>query len=77
MITLSHQIKVKLTIQKEFNKQIISTSFIVTFKVEWTQCDDCRKLFTPHVWNSAVQVRQKVNHKRTFLYLEQFALPYV
>lgn len=67
-------IKLKLTVMKELNKSNIQTSFIVEFKVEWTQCDDCKKTFTPHLWNASVQVRQKVNHKRTFLLLEQLIL---
>jgi nonsense-mediated mRNA decay protein 3 len=67
-------VKLKLTIQKEFNKSMIQTSFIVVFDVEWTQCDDCKKTFTPHTWNASCQVRQKVNHKRTFMLLEQYIL---
>jgi nonsense-mediated mRNA decay protein 3 len=67
-------IKIKLTVQKEMNKNLIETSFIVEFKVEWTQCDDCKKTFTPHIWNASVQIRQKVGHKRTFMYLEQVIL---
>ena len=70
----SKEIKIKLTIQKEVNKSLISTSFIVEFKEEWTQCEDCKKTFTPHIWRACVQLRQKVNHKRTFLFLEQLIL---
>jgi nonsense-mediated mRNA decay protein 3 len=67
-------IKIKLTVQKEMNRSMVETSFVVEFKVEWTQCDDCKKTFTPHIWNSSCQIRQKVNHKRTFMYLEQLIL---
>lgn len=67
-------IKLKLTVQKEMDKNLIQTSFIVEFKVEWTQCDDCKKTFTPHIWNASCQVRQKVKHKRTFMLLEQMIL---
>jgi len=42
--------------------------------VENLQCDDCKQAFTPHTWNALVQVRQKVAHKRTFLFLEQLIL---
>ena len=70
----SKEIKLKLTIQKELNKSLISTSFIATFKEDWTQCEDCKKTFTPHIWRAVVQLRQKVNHKRTFLFLEQVIL---
>ena len=70
----SKEIKIKITIQKELNKSLISTSFIITFKEDWTQCEDCKKAFTPHQWRAVVQLRQKVNHKRTFLFLEQVIL---
>ena len=70
----SKEIKIKLTIQKELNKSLIQTSFIITFKEDWTQCEDCKKTFTPHIWRAVVQLRQKVNHKRTFLFLEQVIL---
>ena len=67
-------IKLKLTIMKEIEKSNIQTSFIVEYKIEWTQCDDCKKTFTPHLWCASVQIRQKVSHKRTFLLLEQIVL---
>ena len=70
----SKLIKVKITIQKFLDKQLATASLILEYKVEWTQCDDCKKTFTPHLWNASVQVRQKVNHKMTFLYLEQLIL---
>ena len=70
----SKLIKIKITIQKEIDKVLASTSFIVEFKEEWIQCEDCAKTFTPHIWKSSVQIRQKVEHKRTFLYLEQLIL---
>lgn len=38
------------------------------------QCDDCKQTYTPHKWKAQVQVRQKVSHKRTFLFLEQLIL---
>lgn len=38
------------------------------------QCPDCAKSYTANTWRACVQVRQKVPHKRTFLYLEQLIL---
>lgn len=38
------------------------------------QCDDCKKEFTPHTWNAVVQVRQHVDHKKTFFLIEQLIL---
>ncbi len=67
-------IKIKLTVQKEMNKTLVESNVIVEFKIEWTQCDDCKKTFTPHVWSASCQIRQKVSHKRTFMLLEQIIL---
>lgn len=38
------------------------------------QCDDCKKSYTPHTWVAQTQVRQRVDHKRTFLFLEQLII---
>lgn len=70
----SKKIKIKITIQKEIDKIIKQSSVIIDFTEDWTQCEDCKKTFTPHLWNAACQVRQKVEHKRTFLFLEQAVL---
>jgi nonsense-mediated mRNA decay protein 3 len=42
--------------------------------VAYQQCPDCAKSYTANTWRAVVQVRQKVPHKRTFLYLEQLIL---
>eukprot|EP01027_Heterolobosea_sp_BB2_P017116 GEZU01024280.1.p1 GENE.GEZU01024280.1~~GEZU01024280.1.p1 ORF type:complete len:534 (-),score=181.42 GEZU01024280.1:191-1594(-) len=71
----SRRLKVKLTIQKEvFNGTILQQSFVVDFVVITNMCEACRKLQTVHHWVASVQVRQKVDHKRTFLFLEQLIL---
>ena len=44
---------------------------LVKFIIQDTQCDDCKKTFTPHTWTAKVQVRQKVETMRTLYYLEQ------
>mmetsp|Transcript_33617 Transcript_33617/g.56993 ORF Transcript_33617/g.56993 Transcript_33617/m.56993 type:complete len:352 (-) Transcript_33617:835-1890(-) len=71
----SRRLKVKLKIQKEvFNNAIIEQTFVVEFIVGNQQCPDCQKSYTEHTWESVVQVRQKVRHKRTFLWLEQLLI---
>lgn len=71
----SRRIRVKLTVQGEaMNNTIIQQSFEVLFVVVAMQCPDCAKTFTPNTWRATVQIRQKVPHKRTFLYLEQLIL---
>ena len=71
----SKRIKVKLTVQKEvFSGALLQQSFIVEFIVAGQQCTDCQKSFTEHTWTAVVQVRQKVQHKKTMLMLEQLLL---
>ncbi|KAI7852281.1 NMD3 family-domain-containing protein [Circinella umbellata] len=71
----SRRVKVKLTIQKEvFANTILQQVFEVEYVVSTQQCDDCTRLAAQNTWKAAVQVRQKVEHKRTFLYLEQLIL---
>ncbi|KAG5513864.1 hypothetical protein PMAC_000486 [Pneumocystis sp. 'macacae'] len=71
----SRKIKIKVTIQKEV---LVSTILQQTFEVEYTvmyqQCSDCARIYTAHTWKALVQIRQKVDHKKTFLYLEQLIL---
>ncbi|KAI0462892.1 ribosome-binding protein [Komagataella kurtzmanii] len=71
----SRRIKVKLTVQGEaMTNTIVQQSFEVEYVVMAMQCPDCAKSFTANTWRAAVQVRQKVPHKRTFLHLEQLIL---
>ncbi|KAI9490451.1 NMD3 family-domain-containing protein [Zychaea mexicana] len=71
----SRRIKVKLTIQKEvFANTILQQVFEVEYVVGTQQCDDCTRLAAQNTWKASVQVRQKVEHKRTFLFLEQLIL---
>ena len=65
----------KITVQQEsLLGTIIQQTFVVEYVVAYHQCPDCAKSFTANTWRSVVQVRQKVPHKRTFLYLEQLIL---
>lgn len=67
----SKRLKVKLTIQKDvLNGTLLQQILVVDFVVTNLQCDACKKTYTPHLWHSQVQVRQFVEHKRTFLFLE-------
>ena len=67
-------IKIKVTMEKEIEKNIITQNLIVEFKEKWLLCRDCQKNQTPHIWSSCVQIRQRVPHKKTMLYLEQIIL---
>ena len=71
----SRRVKVKITVQQEaFQSTILQQTFDVEYVVAYHQCPDCAKSFTANTWRAVVQVRQKVPHKRTFLYLEQLVL---
>ncbi|RFU33733.1 hypothetical protein B7463_g2599, partial [Scytalidium lignicola] len=71
----SRRVKVKLTIQDSVSEGVVlQQTFEVEYVVAYQQCPDCAKSYTANVWRACVQVRQKVPHKRTFLYLEQLIL---
>ncbi|KAF4028268.1 NMD3 family [Phytophthora infestans] len=71
----SRRLKLKLTVQKEvLSKMIMQQSFVVTFVVRNQQCDACQASFANQSWRAVVQVRQRVDHKRTFFFLEQLIL---
>ncbi|KAH9061055.1 NMD3-domain-containing protein [Lactarius vividus] len=71
----SKRLRVSLTIQKEvLTSTILEQVFEIEYLVQHGQCPDCTKLAAKNTWKALVQVRQKVPHKRTFLYLEQLIL---
>jgi len=71
----SRRLKVKLTVQQEvFQATILQQSFIIEYTVQNYQCDQCKKVEAQHTWTAIVQVRQRVDHKRTFFWLEQLIL---
>lgn len=71
----SRRVKVKLTVQDSVQDGVLlQQTFEVVFVVAYQQCPDCAKSYTANVWRACVQVRQKVLHKRTFLFLEQLIL---
>ncbi len=71
----SRRIKVKITVQDAVADGVLmQQSFEVVYVVAHQQCRECAKSYTANVWRAAVQVRQKVTHKRTFLLLEQLIL---
>eukprot|EP01128_Nolandella_sp_AFSM9_P006420 TRINITY_DN329_c0_g1_i1.p1 TRINITY_DN329_c0_g1~~TRINITY_DN329_c0_g1_i1.p1 ORF type:complete len:572 (+),score=119.55 TRINITY_DN329_c0_g1_i1:206-1717(+) len=71
----SKRLKVKLTVQKEvFNGTILQQVFVVEIIIQNNFCPDCHKVEAKDMWSAKVQLRQKVEHKRTFLWLEQLIL---
>lgn len=49
----------------------IRQKVIVEFTEKSRQCDECSREFTGGTWKALVQLRQRTDHKRTMLYLEQ------
>jgi len=74
----SMRLKVALTVQKEINgglnAEIFQQALECDFVVRNQQCPDCAAVFNNMAWTARVQVRQRVDHKRTFFYLEQVIL---
>ena len=57
-----------------FSSTILQQIFEVEYTIAGAQCPECTRLAAKNTWRALVQVRQKVDHKRTFLYLEQLIL---
>lgn len=71
----SMRLKVRLTVQKQIQTgTILQQSFVVEFVVRNQQCVECQAEYRQGSWKSLIQLRQRVQHKRTFLYLEQLIL---
>lgn len=68
----SRRIKVKLTIQKEVTGgDTLRQVFEVEYVVSSMMCDQCHRIEARDFWKAKVQVRQRLAHKKTLLYLEQ------
>ncbi|GAW79177.1 60S ribosomal export protein NMD3 [Plasmodium gonderi] len=71
----SKRIKIHLSVQEELINNFISEmELILHYVIKYTQCDDCKKKYTPYTYNTCVSVRQKVEHKKTLLFLESLLL---
>ena len=72
----SRRLKIKLTVQKEvFTGTVIQQSAVIDFVVNAIQCEGCAKIATgQEQWGCVLQVRQRVDHKRMLLFLEQLIL---
>lgn len=68
----SRRIKIKLTIQKEVARgDTLKQIFEVEYVVSTQMCDLCHRIEARDFWKAKVQVRQRLAHKKTLLYLEQ------
>ncbi len=66
----SKRMKLKVVFVREVGQSMkIEVTEVVEFVEKYTQCNDCRKKFTPHDWIALVQIRQQVAHKKTIFNL--------
>ena len=70
----SKRIKVKLDIQKEALGVVLQKSFVVEYRLQNLFCPDCHQENADMNSLCTVQVRQHVEHKRTFFLLEQLII---
>ena len=72
----SKRLKIKLVLQREVMAgTTIQQAVTIEFVVQWRQCELCAKVATGQPqWDAVVQLRQKVEHRRTFLFIEQLIL---
>eukprot|EP00928_Gymnodinium_smaydae_P016070 TRINITY_DN15993_c0_g4_i1.p1 TRINITY_DN15993_c0_g4~~TRINITY_DN15993_c0_g4_i1.p1 ORF type:complete len:508 (+),score=65.33 TRINITY_DN15993_c0_g4_i1:40-1524(+) len=71
----SKELKVRLQLQQEAMKGVVvQQGIVVELRIDNLQCNDCKKTFTKHTWDSCVQVRQRSEHRRTLAHLEQLIL---
>ena len=71
----SRRLKLKLTIQKEVVAgAVLQQTFVVEYILGNKQCPACQRREAKDTWTAVVQMRQKVPHKRTFLWIEQLIL---
>eukprot|EP00931_Biecheleriopsis_adriatica_P056456 TRINITY_DN3344_c0_g1_i1.p1 TRINITY_DN3344_c0_g1~~TRINITY_DN3344_c0_g1_i1.p1 ORF type:complete len:585 (+),score=154.59 TRINITY_DN3344_c0_g1_i1:231-1757(+) len=71
----SKELKVRLELQQEaLVGVVVRQSMVAELRIDNLQCNDCKKSFTKHTWDSSVQVRQRSEHRRTLMVLEQLIL---
>ena len=77
----SRRLRIKLTVACDLvgasgsaYMTCLQQSIVVEYVVKTRNCDACNKLATHDTWGAKVQVRQKADHPRTLLALEQHML---
>ncbi|GAA54227.1 ribosome-binding protein [Clonorchis sinensis] len=71
----SKRINVEVTVHGELpTGDMVEQDIPLEFVVHSQQCSDCTRSAAKDYWNACVQVRQRVDHKRTLMHLEQIIL---
>ena len=53
----SKRLKVRVNVQKEYSGTMLEKASVIEFVIQNHQCEDCKRTYTPHLWQSQVQVR--------------------
>lgn len=71
----SKRIKVRLTVQREFNGAIVEGSFLVQFVVQFNMCPECSRANTnQESWSASVQVRRLLFSVQCLVYYKSSSL---
>ena len=72
----SRRMKINVDVERDVldGKAQIRQKVIVEFTVKMKQCNDCVREALDHSWETLVQVRQRVGHKRNLDSLEQMLI---
>ncbi|KAA0200369.1 hypothetical protein HAZT_HAZT009828, partial [Hyalella azteca] len=71
----SRRLKLEVKVEKALNEEVsLEQTFQVDYMVANQFCSDCHRVEAKDFWKASVQIRQKVDHKRTYYYLEQLML---
>ncbi|CAH8435467.1 unnamed protein product [Schistosoma turkestanicum] len=71
----SRRISIEVTVQGTLQTgDRVEQQIPIDFTVHTQQCTSCTRSAAKDYWNACVQVRQKVDHKKTLLHLEQVIL---
>jgi nonsense-mediated mRNA decay protein 3 len=68
----SKRIKISVTVNREvLDKIAINQTKIVEFVIRTKQCNRCISEASEHSWQSRIQLRQRVDHNKTFYAIEE------
>ena len=68
----SRRLKVKLTVARDvLSGSSVTQSLLVEFAVSARHCDKCARISQKQTWAAKVQLRQRAEHPRTLLAIEQ------
>lgn len=71
----SRRLIIQVVVRGEvYGNTLIEQKAVLYFTMQPSQCSECTRIAAKDYWNACVQIRQRVDHQRTLLYLEQILL---